>query len=79
MRALRLLRVVRRYRGRAMTSDAIVEEVHRLREETAKRFGNDLHAICEDARRRQEASRRIARRLPPRPAKPRPEPSKKVG
>lgn len=36
-----------------MPTDPIIEELHELRRHHAERFGNDLHAICEDARRRQ--------------------------
>lgn len=36
-----------------MEPDPIVDEVHRIRSEIAERFGNDLRAIFEDARRRQ--------------------------
>ncbi len=36
-----------------MYNDPIVEEIHRIREEIAKRFNYDLNAICEDMRERQ--------------------------
>jgi hypothetical protein len=36
-----------------MKKDPIVEEIHRIRKDLAQRFGNDLHAICLDAMRRQ--------------------------
>lgn len=49
-----------------MKTDPIVEEVHRTREAIAARFGGDLRAICEDARKRQVASGRATRPLPPR-------------
>jgi hypothetical protein len=39
-------------------NDPIVEQIHKTREAIARRFGNDLHAICEDARQRQAASGR---------------------
>jgi len=39
-----------------MWQDPIVEEVRRIREEHAKKFNNDLHAICEDFRKRQRSS-----------------------
>ena len=52
-----------------MKSDPIVEEVHQTREAIAKRFGNDLRAICDDARRRQASGGRKPVRLPPRPAR----------
>ena len=36
-----------------MWKDPIVEEIHKISEDIAKRFNCDVHAICEDARRRQ--------------------------
>jgi hypothetical protein len=51
-----------------MPKDPIVEELHRMREEQAARFGNDLHAICEDARRRQGQDGRRVVPASPRPA-----------
>ncbi len=39
-----------------MEPDPIVEEVHRIRAEMLARFNGDLHALVEDARRRQAAS-----------------------
>jgi hypothetical protein len=48
-----------------MWQDPIVEEVRRVREEHAKKFNNDLHAICEDFRKRQRSSgHRIVSRQP---------------
>jgi hypothetical protein len=41
-----------------MEPDPIVEEVHRIRAELLARFNGDLHALVEDARRRQAASGR---------------------
>jgi hypothetical protein len=49
-----------------MKSDPIVEEVHRIREAIAKRNGNDLHSMCEEARKAQKASGRKAVRPTPR-------------
>ena len=49
-----------------MTS--VVENIHRIREEYAKRFGNDLHAICEDARAKQGRDGRRVVELKPRRA-----------
>jgi hypothetical protein len=51
-----------------MQPDPVVESIHRIREEYAKRFGNDLHAICEDARAKQGKDGRKVVRLRPRPA-----------
>jgi hypothetical protein len=39
-----------------MWKDEIVEEIHKHREEYAKSFNYDLHAIVEDLRRKQAIS-----------------------
>ena len=36
--------------------DAILEEIHRTRRQMADKFGGDIAAILEDARKRQAAS-----------------------
>ena len=36
-----------------MATDAIIDGIHKFREEYAKRFDNDLKAICDDARKKQ--------------------------
>ena len=59
--------------------DRIVEEIHKIREAIANRFGNDLHAICDDARRRQAISNRNIVDLSDSKAKPPSETPKKVG
>jgi hypothetical protein len=41
-----------------MREDSIVEEVRKFREERAAKFGYDLRAIAEDARKRQQQSGR---------------------
>ena len=41
-----------------MWQDPIVEEIHRIRDEYAKKFNYDLHAICEDLREKQSTSGR---------------------
>ena len=41
-----------------MWQDPIVEEIHRIRDEYAKKFNYDLHAICEDLRKKQSTSGR---------------------
>lgn len=46
--------------------DPIVEEIHQFRMEHAKRFGNDLKAICDDFRRHQVTCGHRLVRLPPR-------------
>jgi hypothetical protein len=50
-----------------MIEDPIVAEVRKAREEIAKKFNYDLHAIIEDARKRQAASGRKTVSFPPRP------------
>ena len=51
-----------------MWHDPIVEEIRRIRDEHAKKFNYDLHAICEDFRKRQLLSgRTVVSRLPRRP------------
>ena len=50
-----------------MVKDPIIKEIHQIRSAYAERFGNDLHAICEAARKKQGAAgRRVI------PAKPKP-------
>ncbi|MDP2752142.1 MAG: hypothetical protein Q8O31_06010 [Rhodocyclaceae bacterium] len=39
-----------------MWHDSIVEEVRHVRATYANRFDNNIHAICEDIRKRQSAS-----------------------
>ena len=52
-----------------MKPDPIVEEIHRIREEYAKRFNNDLHAICEDLRAKQvKSGRQVVSRPSRKPA-----------
>jgi hypothetical protein len=38
------------------TADPVIDEIHRVRREISDRFGGDLLAIVEDARKRQAAS-----------------------
>ena len=40
-----------------MVKDPIVEEIHRVRDAQAKRFGYDLNRICEALERRRETLR----------------------
>jgi hypothetical protein len=49
-----------------MSSDPVVAEIRRIREELAAQFDYDLDAIIEDARRRYLADNRKVIRLPPR-------------
>lgn len=51
-----------------MARDPIVEDLHRVREAYAERFGNDLHAICADAQRKQGSEGHRVVPLAPRPA-----------
>ena len=63
-----------------MNDDPIIEEIHRVREVIAERFDNDLHAICEEARRKQAASGEKTVTLPPRRIEsPGAAPTKKAG
>ena len=39
-------------------SDMTIQEIHRTREQMADKFGGDIAAILEDARKRQAASGR---------------------
>ena len=41
-----------------ITTDPILDEIHRTRREISDRFGGDLHAILDDARKRQALSGR---------------------
>ena len=41
-----------------MINDPIVNEIRQIRHAYAKRFDNDLHAICEDLRRQERESDR---------------------
>lgn len=49
-----------------MWKDPIVEDVRRIRDEHARRFGYDLGAICRDLREQQSASQRRVVILEPR-------------
>ena len=49
-----------------MSSDPVVAEVQRIREEIAAQFNYDTGAILEDARKRDAADDRKVIRLPPR-------------
>jgi hypothetical protein len=46
--------------------DPIVEEIRKIRDQQAAEFGNDLHAICEDLRRKQAESGITVVTRPPR-------------
>lgn len=50
-------------------ADTIIRDLHRIREAMVDGFGGDLHALTEDARRRQEqAGRPLWRGKTPREA-----------
>ena len=52
-----------------MRNDPIVDEIRRIRKEHTRKFGGDLHAICEDLRRQERESGRQYVPSPPRPAR----------
>ena len=47
--------------------DPIVEEVRKIRHEHAAKFDFDLHAICEDLRKREKSCGDRLVSLPPKP------------
>jgi hypothetical protein len=54
-----------------MSSDPIVDEIKRFREQYAARFNYDLKAIVRDLQSRQrDGNRAVVRREPRRPQKP---------
>ena len=50
-----------------MTKDPIIKEIHQIRSAYAEHFGNDLHAICEAARKKQGADGRCVIPANPKP------------
>ncbi len=50
--------------------DPIVEEIRRVRQEHAKRFGYDLDAIFEDLKEKERKSHRKIVSRKPRPVRP---------
>ncbi len=52
-----------------MRDDPIVEEVRRIREEYAKQFGYDLHAMAAYLRKREQDHRDRLVTFPPKPAR----------
>jgi len=57
-----------------MVKNSIIEEIHQIRQDYAERFGNDLHAICQDALQKQGyKGRRVV------PANPKPASNQQVG
>ena len=51
-----------------MSADTIIDGIHKFREEYAKRFNNDLRAICSDARSKQGRDGREVVPAHPKPA-----------
>jgi hypothetical protein len=56
-----------------MKRDPIIEELHKVREAYAARFGNDLTAICADAQQRQGGEGHRVATLAPRPVVKKPQ------
>ncbi len=52
-----------------MWEDLIIDEIHKHREDYLKEFNYDLHAICQDIRKKQDQSDRSVVSPKPRPAK----------
>ena len=50
-----------------MSRDTIVDEVRKAREEYARKFNFDLHAICEDLRKQEQLAGGPVVSLPNRP------------
>lgn len=52
-----------------MWNDKIVEEIHKSREEYLKKFNYDIHAVCQDIRKKtRDNDRRVVKPVP-RPVK----------
>ena len=51
-----------------MSKNAIIDEIHKRRAAHARRFHYDVHAICEDLRRKQALVTNLAELNPVRPA-----------
>ncbi len=52
-----------------MWKDLIVEEIRKHRDDYARQFNYDLHAICQDIRRKQGQDGRRVVSLSPKPVK----------
>jgi len=50
-----------------MWEDSIIEEIHKHREDYLKEFNYDLHAICQDIKKKQDQSDRPVISPKPRP------------
>ena len=53
--------------SKTVIRDSILDEIHRTREQIAEKFGGDITAILEDARKRQAASGRPEWKGPRKP------------
>ena len=53
-----------------MWNDLIVEEIRKYRDAYAKQFNYNLHAICQDIRKKQGSAGRRVVSLSPKPVKP---------
>ncbi len=53
----------------AMVKDPIIQEIHKIRSAYAERFGNDLHSICEAARKKQGTDGRRVVPVSPKPSR----------
>lgn len=51
-----------------MTKDPIIAEIHRFREEHARKFNYDLHAMVEDIRKREHYRENLSPLKPVKPA-----------
>ena len=49
-----------------MWRDQIIEELHEIREDYARKFNFDIHAICRDIQEKQAQSGRKVISFPPR-------------
>jgi hypothetical protein len=59
--------------------DTIIEEIRKARDEYARQFGYDLHAMCEDLRREQQRSGLRVVSFPKRPVQASPSQPEKPG
>ncbi len=50
-----------------MRKDPIVEEIHRFREEHARKFNYDIHAMFEDIRKKQAKRKNLSTLQPVEP------------
>ena len=51
-----------------MKKDAIVEEVHNIREKYVESFSNDIKAICNQVKKMQGRDGRLVVKISPKPA-----------